>query len=610
MKWLLIAVAVVLAIALAAAVAIGIFVATFDINKYKGAIVKQIEAGIGNPVEIGGLSLSWNGGIVLGVEGFKIYTTEDGRRELALSVDRASASVKVAPLLARQIGISSVRLDRPRMLIVKCADGRIEVKGLCPRTCAVTGTDMPKAPAGVSAAPAAKAKGAATQPVGFRIDSVEIKGGEAKFVDLSNPDTPELDIRSLDAEIKDISMTAPARFSVKMALAGEGQNVSFAGTAGGFATGDIFLKAFRMDADLSAFSGGEVQKALPALRKAGLRDGMSGMVRVQIGELRVSGGKVAKLSGNLSITGGRLVFAQLRVPVENITLNTDFEGPAVVVRQFSAQIANGVLKGSARIDDAFTSPRTAVDGAIEVNGLNQFVSTVSPLRQNLDGNARISFAGSMSGNSWPDISRTLAGRGTMSLDNGIIMDANVLDQSIGALTLFPDLLGSVQGKVPAQEKQSFGTKYTVLKPLNQQFTIEGGYIMLPDLTLQSTNVDMQGAAKMSLTGDLSGSGMIRFSPAISNAMISAVPQMRAVADPQGLITFPIAFKGGGGAFRVIPDMKYIGQRVAVQAAGDVISGYLSKSAGDGSQAKAQPEGAAQKPPKIKDFLKALAAESK
>jgi len=148
-----------------------------------------------------------------------------------------------------------------------------------------------------------------------------------------------------------------------------------------------------------------------------------------------------------------------------------------------------------------------------------------------------------------------------------------------------------------------------LRPFKQAYQIEGGYIILPDLILQSDYMDMRGAAKMSLTGDLSGNGMIRFSPTVSNAIISTVPQMRAIADPQGLITFPLAFKGGGGTFKIIPDMKYIGQRVAVQAAGDALSGYLQKAAAPDQAAAAQQPAAPAKAPKVKDLLKAFAEEA-
>lgn len=603
MKWILI---IILAVVLIAAIAAGIFIATFDINKYKPTIVSRIEAAIGNPVEMGPLSLQWKGGLVMGLRDLRIFTVEDGKRSVALSVDRATASINIAAILARQLDISSIRIERPQIIIVKCKDGRIEVKGLCPKSCVVTppllATDSAKA------ASEAAVKAPAAPPMGFKIKSVEIKDGSAQFIDLSAENPAELTIRKLDASIKDISLSTPVRFDVKMALTGQTQNVSFSGAVSGLSSKETSLRNFKAQADLAAFSGEEVRRALPALGKAGLRDGLAGALKADVRELKISGGKVSNLSGSFSLEGGRLVFAQVRVPVENISLNMTSELGAITVKQFSAQLANGVLSGAAKIDDVFSAPKTTLQAVIEVKGLNQFVSAISPLRQNLDGDARITFTGSMAGTTWPEISTTLNGRGTMSLANGIIMDANVLDQSLGALTMFPNLLSAVQGNAPVQERQSFSDKYTVLRPLNQQFTIEGGYIILPDLMLQSNNLDMQGAAKMSLTGDLSGSGMIRFSPAISGAIMTAVPQMRAIADPQGLITFPIVFKGGGGTFKVIPDMKYIGQKVAVRTASDVISGYLKKATeGDGAS-QSQAAGS-EKPPKIKDFLKAFAAEA-
>jgi hypothetical protein len=179
---------------------------------------------------------------------------------------------------------------------------------------------------------------------------------------------------------------------------------------------------------------------------------------------------------------------------------------------------------------------------------------------------------------------------------------------VGALTVFPNLVNSMQGNVSAPAQQAFNESYTVLKPLNQPFAIEGGYIIVPDLILQSEYIDMHGDARMSFSGDISGSGMIRFASSISGAMVMAVPQIKAITDPQGLVTFPIAFKGGSGTFKVIPDMKYIGRKIAIDTAGDVVSGYLKKATE--AQAGAGEANTSKKPPKLKDFLKAISDEAK
>ena len=612
MKKILIILAAVIVLAV---VGIVIFIATFNIDTYKGALITQLESLTGNTVEIGHLSMEWKGRMMMEADKFVILVEEPGGQKVpALSFDRASAVVDLMPLLTRQLQISSISIDRPQIAIIRTEEGKITVRGYDPRKAAV-------APAGASdsglstkkAAVKAGASGAAA--FGFNINSIVINDGAVRFVDLSGQPPTDIIIRKFDATLRNVSAATPITFSVKAAVAGERQDVDLSGTIGGFLTGNIFLKDFSLETDLSSFGHAEILQALPALGKMGLRPGLAGMLRAKVREMRIADHKVASITGDVKFTGGRLVLAQTRVPIEQIELDASAEGTTVTVRSFSARLANGILKGASTIENAFTAPRTSLELVAQADGLNKFLTAALEFGINLDGNARISFKGSMTGTAWPEISRTLAGAGTLSLENGVIANANMINETLGALTLFPDLLTSVEGKVPPPVQQMMVEKYTFLQPFNQSFRVDGGYIILPDLVFASTDMAMRGEGKISFTGDLSGNGMIRFSPAISNAIVATIPQLRAIADTQGLITFPLAFKGGSGKFKVIPDLKYIGKRVAVQTAGDAVSGYLQKALGDGQQSGAaqaaggEPASPA-KVPKLKDLLKAFAEQSK
>jgi hypothetical protein len=530
----------------------------------------------------------------LGIEGFRMYSEEGGKSIPVLSFGRAEAGLELMPLLKRQFQVSSISADQPQISLIRSRDGAITVQGYKQQ----------------EASPAAKAA-AAPAALGLRVDFIRIRNGTVRFIDMMGETPSDITVKSLDADIKDVSLSTPVTFSVKMAVASDRQDVILTGTTGGFLTGRAFLKDFRLEADLAAFRHGDMMKILPMLSRAGLKEGLAGVIKVKIGELQMADGKISKLSGDLKITGGRLILSQVRAPIEDIALDATVEGATVTLKSFAARVVNGTLRGTATIEDYFTTPRTAITLTAEARGFHEFLATVAAVKQNLDGNAKIAFSGTMAGGTWPEISKTLSGKGTFALESGIIINANVLDQTVGALTVFPNLVNSMQGNVSAPAKQAFNEAYTVLKPLNQAFTIEGGYIIVPDLILQSEYIDMQGDARLSFTGDISGRGMIRFASSISGAMIMAVPQIKAITDPQGLVTFPIAFKGGSGAFKVIPDMKYIGRKIAVEAAGDVVSDYLKKVTD--TQAAANGAGEAspsKKPPKLKDFLKAISDEAK
>lgn len=587
---------VILALAAVAAVGIAVFIVTFDINMYRPALVSQIQSAVGGRVEVGRLSLALKGRIVLGVEGFRMYPAGNAAEASVLSFDRAEAGLELMPLLQRRVEISSISIDKPQMYLVRSKDGKIGFSGY-----------------GKAPSPAAENVTAAPVALGMKIDLIAIRGATVRFTDMMGEEPAEIVIKSLDADLKNVSVTGPVTFSVKAAVASERQNLSVSGIVGGFMTGDTFLKDFSAEVDLAAFRYGEMLKALPMLGKTGLKEGLAGVLKADIRDLQLEGGKVSKLSADLKIAGGRLILNQIRAPIEDISLDASAEGRTITVRSFAARVVNGTLNGTVTIDDYLSAPRTSIALTAQAQGFHEFLATVAAVKQNLDGNAKITFSGRMTGSSWPEISRTLTGTGTFALDSGIIINTNMLDQTMGALTVFPNLVNSMQGKASAPPQEAFREKYTVLKPLNQTFSIEGGYINVPDLILQSEYLDMQGDARMSLTGDISGSGIVRFAAPVSGAMVMAVPQIKAITDQQGLVTFPIAFKGGSEGFKVIPDTKYIGRKIAVEAAGDAVSGYLKKVSE--AQAETQPAGGApaagatQKPPKLKDFLKAIADEA-
>jgi hypothetical protein len=213
----------------------------------------------------------------------------------------------------------------------------------------------------------------------------------------------------------------------------------------------------------------------------------------------------------------------------------------------------------------------------------------------------LSFDGAMTGRSWPEISRTLTGGGEFYLDRGMMTNTNVLNQTLGSLTLFPGLPNMVREYVPAPIQQSFGNNDTVIEPLRQSYTIEGGYVMIPNLNLRTDTFDLRGEAKSSLTGDVSGSGIMRFAQSVSAAMVKAVPEMKYITNDQGMVEFPMAFKGGENGFKVIPDLKYVGQKIALQKAGDVVAGFIQNASKPGSAGDSNASSV--KIPKIKDLIK-------
>ena len=333
----------------------------------------------------------------------------------------------------------------------------------------------------------------------------------------------------------------------------------------------------------------------------------SGTLNIKIRELDLSKGKISTLSAEASLVDGKVSVPSLKVPVERISLSASAENDSIMVTSFSASIATGTLSGSGRFDDIFGSLRTTLKATVEVQGIKQFIYSMLEQKQSMDGNTRLTFEGTMTGLSWPEISRTLTGGGEFYLDRGMMMNTNILNQTLGSLTLFPDLPEIVKGYVPVPIQQAFGNDDTVIEPLRQAYTIEGGYVMIPDLNFKTDTFEMRGQAKSSFTGDVSGSGIIRFARSVSSAMLKAAPEMKYITDSDGMVEFPMAFKSGENGFKVIPDLKYVGRKVAVQKAGEIVNDFIQKAVNGSAQSASggKSPDAPIKAPKLKDLVKSF-----
>jgi len=552
-------------IILLAATALVVFVATFDINRYNKIIAARIGSAVGNPVEIGRLSLVWKGRVLLGIEKFQIFEEVKGQRVSVLSFERADAALEFLPLLRRAISVSSISMERPVISVSRARDGKIEVRGYNTK------------PAGAAEAVITPGEAASAMASDISIDSIVIRDGTVRFIDLSGGAPMDIVINKLDADIKDVSLTKPVKFNVKAAFFSKEQNVSVAGTAGGFVTSPMFVRDLSVDMDLGTIDLAALSKGIPAVRNAGLKEGPQGRVSAKVAELELTGNKITGLSASLDLMNGKLALTQLKSPVEDINMSASAEDNTVTVKSFSARLAGATLKGSGDAKDIYGTPKTTVHAAAEIPEVKKFISSSAGIEQIIDGKTGLSFDGNMSGTTWDAIFNTLAGSGTFTLDEGVLVDTNLLKQCLGALSMFPGLLDTINGYLPASLKETLGKQYTLLKSIRQSFTVRDGMVDLPGLKVETDFADINGEVGLTLQGDLAGSGTIRFSKELSSAMMKAVPEMSYLADQDNIITFPVTFKGSRIGFFILPDVQYIAKKTVMKKGKEIMNDLLKKA---------------------------------
>jgi AsmA protein len=171
LKRVAIALAVVVVVLVAAA---AVFVASFDVNRYKSDIAQAVQTRTTR-------TLRFNGDLALTLLpsiGVKLPATtlsERGRDTTFAHLDSAQASVALLPLLRGQLQIDTLRIDGLKATLVRQADGRTNIDDLLGRTPGAT----PTTPKGDS--------GTATQ-----IDEVRLRNADLTVRDLGAQRTVRL----------------------------------------------------------------------------------------------------------------------------------------------------------------------------------------------------------------------------------------------------------------------------------------------------------------------------------------------------------------------------------------------------------------------------------
>jgi len=194
--------------------ALGIFIATFDANRYRPAVLRELQKATGKPVHLDRLKLAWRGGIALQLEGLRIDESAAAPEPL-IAIERASAVVRLWPLLRRDVQITSVILERPHILIARDAQGRVNLLGL--------------AAAGAPAAASGQEVELGAQPVTINIASLQIKDGTVHWTDAMS--TPAMDLRftAVNLTAKNIMPGQPMDIELTGALVSDTPNLRVAG---------------------------------------------------------------------------------------------------------------------------------------------------------------------------------------------------------------------------------------------------------------------------------------------------------------------------------------------------------------------------------------------
>ncbi len=356
--------------------ALAAFIATFDADRYRPMLVSKMEEALGVPVSLEHISLGWNQGLALRLQGLRVG--DRASAEPLAEVKWITALVRFMPLLRREIQVASVTLVQPEVRLSRDASGRLNLAGVA-----------------ALAAPAA-AQGQTAQvgetPVTFAVDTLQLQDGTLRWTDAMTTPPTDLRLQMLNATVRHVSLTTPMEIEASAAYAADVPNIQLrarltppgADQPGTLEETHLALQMLPIDSLVPAGPAGSprlrghvsatLEGQLPTLRPEEIAQALTGTTRLRMDQPVIENLNVLRVVfEKLSMLPTLVERLQARLPDEyraKLAANHTILAPL----DLSAQVERGRLRfeeATLRTDEfALIGSGTAgFDGTVDIRAL-------------------------------------------------------------------------------------------------------------------------------------------------------------------------------------------------------------------------------------------------
>jgi len=328
-------VAIVLAVVIVAA---AVFLATFDVNRYRGAIQSQLEQSLGRKVTLGEMHLNL---IPVRIRVQNLAIADDpsfATKKPFVQAKHLHVTVRLIPLLSGNVEIESLVLQRPVVELIKSQQGlwnfstlgeASQQGGLGGRTSSTsTGTQSQTEGLKGRVSPASSpSESSAQNAYQFSLTSLTISDGEIAVTDLQ-ANKPRTVYDHISASVRDFTMNRPFSFDVAAHLPGVGtEEIRFQGEAGPLVRNEPAATPVRGTLDLKQVEIAALRKFLDSPALASMDGVLSGQTKVS----STSGTLTA--NGKISLQSARFNGRALGYPITaDYDINDDVSSDLVTIR--------------------------------------------------------------------------------------------------------------------------------------------------------------------------------------------------------------------------------------------------------------------------------------
>jgi AsmA protein len=348
-----------------------VFAATFDVNKYRGTIQAQFQQRLGRSVTLGDMHL-------------KVFPPSLSVQNLAIADDanfnpeapfvkaqELDVSVKLLPLLQKQIEINSLTLQRPSVNLIKNQEGTWNFSSLgYPASDSQSAQGVSEANRTSGAKPDARVQpGSQTSsphaPAGqqLTLGELTIRDGQISVLDRQQAKTPSL-YDHIDITLRNFAPDRPFTIDAAVHMPGAGsQEARLQGDGGPIAAGQPAATPFRGTLDLKGVSVNDLSKFLDSPALTGTDGTLTGKTKInnEAGKLTAQ--------GEMSVQNAKMRGMELGYPINaQYDLTNDLTTDLLTIRNLILKLGSTPLQMTGTVNSKSTPAQ--LDLRIKANNVS------------------------------------------------------------------------------------------------------------------------------------------------------------------------------------------------------------------------------------------------
>lgn len=352
----------IVAVVVVVVAALLIFAATFNVNKYRGTIQSQLEEKLGRPVQLGEMHLS------IFPPRFRVENlsiADDPQFSSSTPFVKAQeldVSVKLLPLLHKQVELNSVILQRPSLNLIKNQSGAWNFSSLGHPANAPAPTP-PQAPGGRRSPSPQKPPETPTPGEQFSLGELSISDGTISVLDQKTSQKPSV-YDHIDVSLKNFSPQRPFSVDVVAHMAGTGsQQVQLQGTGGPVDNAQPAKTPFHGTLTVKQVNTSDLSKFLSSSALAGTEGVLTGTTKIDNDSGKLSA------QGENQIQNVKLRGTDLGFPISvQYDLTNDQNAELTTIRNLVLQLGSTPLHLSGTLNSKSQTP--VVDLNVKANNVS------------------------------------------------------------------------------------------------------------------------------------------------------------------------------------------------------------------------------------------------